>query len=305
MPKDQPVDFRAAEAERKTAACYIYIVEHGVDIFHLAAYNEDIVVTGLPVAKGTDPQTFTRAQVQHTAPEQRSEIGSNQIEMTVGINDSQWAGQLRQMVLYTTPSTIKVTIIRVNKLTLPGPVVYGTDTYTIFKGVVTGLTFTVSTINLSIVSLIMQSDGRFPRYFRQKSCQHMLGGVMCGVDLDDPAFRLETTLDAVALRGRSVDISDLTLDGVAITAETFQAGKLIEVVTGKIITILATEILPAAAGVRLYLGWWSTTIDVGIDVKVIRGCNRTLRMCDEVFENRDRFGGMPWIPTTSPSIHGV
>jgi hypothetical protein len=305
MPKDQPVDFRAAEAERKTAACYIYIIEHGADLFHLAAYNEDVIVEGLPVAKGTDPQTFTRAQIRHTAPEQRSEIGSNQIDMAIGINDSGWAAQLREVVLYTTPSTVKVTIVRVNKLSLPGPITWGTDTYTIFKGVVTYLSFSASAINLSLVSLIMQSDGRFPRYFRQKSCQHMLGGVACGVDLDDAAFRLETTLDAVALRGRSVDISDLTLDGEAITAETFQAGKLIEVVTGNIITILATEVLPASAGVRLYLGWWSTTIDVGIDVKVVRGCNRTLKMCDEVFDNKDRYGGMPWIPVTSPSVHGV
>ncbi len=307
MPKEQPVEFRNAEAQTKTRACYIYIVTHGAELMHLAGYNSDVIVNGLPVGKGSDPQTFTRAQIAHSAPEQKSEIGANTIDLSVGINDSTWATQLREMVLYTTPQKITVTIMRVNSALLPGPVIYGTDTYTVFKGVVINLSFAQGMVTLKMVSLLMQSDGKVPRYFYQKTCQHMLGGNLCGVDLDDAAFNIETTLTAVTLRGRTVEFSATLLDGDPITAETFQGGKLIELDGADVlstIAITATEVVGGGI-IRLYLAWWSRTLAIGTTVKVVRGCNRTVGMCDTVFDNKARFGGFPSIPDVSPSIHGV
>lgn len=306
MPKSQPDDFRAAEAGRKTQACYVYIVEHGEDIFHLAAYDEDVVVAGLPAEKGSDPETFRRAQLAHDPVEQRSEVGANRMELTVGINGTGFSARLREMVLYTVPSTIKVTIARVNSASLPGPVAWADDVYVVFKGVATHLAFASGSITVGLVSLLMQSDGKVPRYFYQKTCQHMLGGPLCQVDLDDAAFHLVTAADAAELRGRTVDIPDTELDGSPITAETFQGGKLVESAgLEATITILASSLLPAAAGTRLYLAWWSRTLEAGSAVKVVRGCNRTLRQCDEVFGNKQHFGGFPWIPEISPAVHGV
>lgn len=304
MPKSHPTEFRAAEAERKTRGTYIYIIEHGSELFHLANFNEDIVVTGLPVAKGTDPQTFTKAQINHSAAEQRSEINANNVDLAIGINDSEWSAVLREMAIYTTPSTIRVSIIRVNSASLPGPIVYGTDTYTVFKGVATLLGMQAGSISLSLVSLIMQTDGKIPRYFRQKTCQHMLGGALCQVDLDDTAFHIVTTIDDLSLRGRSVDVLETTLDGNAITAETFQGGKLIETdFDDNTISILATELI--SGGVRLYLAWWSRTLAAAENIKIVRGCNRTLTQCETVFDNVANFGGQPWIPDISPSVHGL
>lgn len=309
MPLEHPAPFRNAEAETQTRACYLYLIEHGEEQFHLAGHDVNVTVTGLPMSKGANPQVFTAAQIKHSAPEQRTELDANNVEMMLGVNASSLSSRLRALALYTTPANTTVTIIRVNSGSLPGPVEWDEDTRATFKGQATKFRFAQNSISASLLSLVLQENGRLPRYYYQKPCQHVLYGSACGVDPDDNAFRLLTALDAVAMRGKSVDVPDTSLDGQAITAETFQFGRLDELdasnqVVARI-SILASEVLPAAAGTRLYLSWWSQTLVASTNVIVRRGCNRTLKACNETFNNKTNFGGMPWIPETSPAIHGL
>lgn len=307
MPKDQASEFRFAEAQQIGRRAYIYVIEHGDELYHLTGHDVDIVVTDLPVSKGSDPQTFTAANIGHSTIEQKAEIGANEMSLSVGVNQGAFTAQLRELVLFTTPKKITVTIIRVNSTSLPGTIVYGADTYTVFKGVGTALVFEASVIQLSLVSLIMQTDGLIPLWTYQKTCQLPFGGTRCGLNLDQNAFRLVTTLAAVNFRGRYVDIANITLNGDAITAAMFQGGKMNEIESGNAIStisIMACEVLPAAAGTRLYLAWWSRTIEVGQDVKVFRSCNRTFAQC-VAFGNTDNFRNYPYIPDVSPAIHGV
>jgi len=303
-----------AEAHPTTKPAHIYIVEHDGEIFHLCNYDEDIVVTGLPAEKGSDPQTFTRAQVAHESIDQSSDIGANQMSVTFGLNQSELTTRLQQMVMFTAPSKVTFTIVRVNSINLPN-ISWGDDTYVVFKGIVTNLTFGGGQLGVNLVSIIMKGDGKVPRYYWQKTCQHDLYGTLCGADPTAAANRLQTTVSALDARARTIDIPDLVLDATPIEAFMLQGGMVIErygSYVGTIlsrISIVATEVLPASAGVRLHVAWWSGTLAAGSLIEVRRGCRRILVDCQSfhpLLANSELpFGGMPFIPDTSPSVHGI
>jgi hypothetical protein len=319
MPKSHPETLRQAEESRTTRPAHIYLIEHLGETFHLAGHDEPIMVTGLPLAKGADPQTFTPAQIQHTSNQQTSDIGSNTMQLAIGINESPFSDQLRQMLLFNAPRQVTVTIVRVNSQSMPGPIGWGDDTFVTFKGVMTHLTFENAQMQLALVSIILNADGKCPRYFWQKTCQHALYGPSCNADPDAVENHIVTTAAVVDGRARSVDIADLTIDAEPIEPWTFQGGTLIVMSDGSDpvelarISIAATEILPASAGVRLFMSWWSPELADGVDLVLLRGCQRTMAACStfprvgesDPSERLEHFGGQPWIPDINLTVQGI
>jgi hypothetical protein len=311
--KTHPSTYRTAEGQEKIRPTYVYIVTHGSNLYHFTNSDTTISLTDLPASKGTDPQTITSAQVSHSAVKQDSEINAPQIQMNVGVNSSAFASALKSYILQSVPDPITVVIARINPEAISkdggATVDWTADAYVIFKGVVTNIAFNQYVMQLNLISLIMQNEGSIPRYYWQKTCQHMLYGTQCGVTADQAAFRITTTAAAVDSRWRSVDITETTLDGSLIDEKTFQSGLLYELDgSSNIIARIRidwTLVLPASAGVRFYLGWWSNTLAAATNIKVFRGCDRTAKQCGEVFANKANFGGMAYIPNINPTINGI
>ena len=46
-------------------------------------------------------------------------------------------------------------------------------------------------------------------------------------------------------------------------------------------------------------------LETGDTVTVYPGCDKKMATCRDKFSNQARFGGFPWIPSTSPFILGV
>jgi uncharacterized phage protein (TIGR02218 family) len=309
MPKTHPANFRAAERLEQTTPVYLYIFEFGAtpDLFHLCNASEDVTLTGLPASKGGDPQTFTSSQVKHTAVNQETEINAASIDVAVALNTAAFTDELRAFLLTAVPASLKVTVVRVNSSTLPA-ITWADDCFVVFKGVATVIGFEVAQIQITFQALILQMEGQIPRFYYQKTCQHPLGGTLCGVALDAVAFRIATTISAVSEVQKTIDITETTLDGNAIDEFTFQGGKL-QVLDGGLnvidtVAIVATGILGGGSGTRLYLLSWSSTLAAATDVKVFRGCQRTTADCATTFSNLANFGGFPYIPDFSPAVHG-
>ncbi len=315
MPKDHPDAFRAREANPTTKPVFLYVIDYRDELIHLTNYDTPVTVTGLPVAKGTDPQVFTPAQISHTSADQSSDIGSNQIQVMTAINGSALSQQLRQHVLSNPPDRITFTVIRANSNVLPDDIVWGEDTFVVFKGVATTLVMASAQISVQLVSMLLRGDGKVPRCAWQKTCQHALYGEFCGADRTAGANRIQTVVSAVSVRARTVTLPDILIGATPIEAYMFQGGTIWERQTSYIgtvlskITVTAVEVLPASAGIKLYLPWWSQTIGVGSLVELHRGCRRILTDCQSfhpLLENSELpFMGFPWVPDVTPAIHGV
>lgn len=309
MPKTHSDAYRAAERLEQTTPVYLYIFELGEtpELFHLCNASEDVTVSGMPAAKGSDPQTFTSSQVKHTAVNQETEINAASIDVAVALNTAAFTDELRAFLLTAVPASVKVTVVRVNSSSLPS-IAWADDVFVIFKGVATVIGFEVAQIQITFQALILQMEGQIPRFYYQKTCQHPLGGTLCGVTLDATAYRVATTASAVSEVQKTVDITETTLDGNPIDEFTFQGGKL-QVLDGSLnvidtVAIVATGILGGGTGTRLYLLSWSPTLAAATDIKVFRGCQRTTADCANTFNNLANFGGFPYIPDFSPAVHG-
>lgn len=315
MPRNVPTEMQTAEASPTTRPVHLYIVEYRGEIMHFCNYDVPVTVTGLPVSKGADPQTFNPGAIAHTALDQSNDTGSNRIEITVALNNSDFTNQLQRMILFTSPDKITITVVRVNSKVLPAAVVWSEDTFVVFKGRATHLTFGGGQINIGLVSILLAGDGKVPSKYWQKACQHDLYNSLCGADPESPANRLQTVVAERNSRLRTVDFANTAIDGDPILAHTFQYGRMTErdlTYDGTIlsrITIISTEILPSSAGVRLYLAWWSPTLKEGSLIEVLRGCRRIVADCQFFHPGTPTtelpFLGFPWIPDVSPAIHGI
>jgi hypothetical protein len=300
--KTQPINLRTGERRESSRPIYVYIIEHGTDLFHFTGLDEELSITGLPASHGTDPQTFVPAQISHGAVDQRSEINAPNITVQIGLQENALAEELKALILTAVPLKTTVIVARMNPDSIAA-LDWTADNYVIFKGRVTSLTFNRFAIQLQLVSLLMQNDGKVPRYFWQKSCQHMLYGDRCGVNSELANNKLSTTIASVSARARFVDIADTTINGNTITNKTFQGGKV--TIGTETISIVSSTLLGGGGGTRLFLAWWSTALVASASIAVYRGCLRTVSDCDTIFSNLANFGGFPYIPDVNPTVNGI
>jgi len=307
--KGVPGSLALAELAPRVRPVWMYLFNWGEGWVGLTSHDTSFSVTGVPPVLGGIDITFAPAQVGHGQVEQGVEGNGGRITVTVGINEGALAAQLRRAALFNPPKGIQVVVARGDGAKLPF-LDWTQDVYPIFRGVVESMTVEVAAVTLTCVSLLMQAEGRVPRYFYQKTCQHALYGPFCGADPTRAAVRLQTVLSAVDRVNRSVDIPDSTHNGSTMTGGWFQGGTLMlhtdssRTTTIATLTVWASSVV-SGGGHRLWLGWWIPELTVGRYVTVLRGCNRTLDDCVGIHNNGPNFGGFPFIPDTSPSIEGI
>ena len=298
--KDQTTNLRNAEIARKTQPGFLYYFtyEGGSDNF-FTSYDLDITIQNPPLGKWADPQIFTSAQISHSPFVEDSEVKSNPISVSLAATDV----ALRKYFLTAPSRQIDVEIYRLNSSTLPGPINYA-DLYMDFKGVCVSVGFKSYMIQASFLPPVLKEDRQVPAFFYQKTCNHKLYGKYCG--LTQGAWTNTSTITGVNRVNKTVDIADLTVGTAAktITKETFQGGMVVDSAGNKI-GIIAGEMLPSAAGVRLWLNYWPGTMFVGGTIAVSAGCLKIVRICDRFFGNAGNFGGTPCIPITNPVLNGI
>lgn len=310
--QSQPENFQSAERQQETRPAYLYIFTHtpfygAATSYHLTNFDQNLVVTNLPAAKGANPQTFIACQVGHSEVEQSSEQNAPTTDISVALNDSAESTELKKYFISPIPNRIDVTVVRVNSQALPGEVDWEEDCFTVFRGIKVNVTLSGQTLVLQALSLMLQEDGRVPRFYYQKQCQHDFGRAPCPVNLDTAPFRLNTTIAALLRVNRTVDIADTLINGETITNTTFIGGRFEVLSAGNVvnvITIGAVEILPAGAGTRLRLSWWDSSLAVAQAVRIKKGCLKIVDACIAHGGIAD-FGGTPYIPVNNPSIDGI
>lgn len=295
-----PADFTTEEGKAKTNPAYAYKFTHGATSYYFCNFDQDITITGF--GGGAD-QVFTKAQIEHRIPEQTMSISSYQATIALAATDV----ELRKYFFGSPTNKVFITIYRINTASLP-TAAWADDVYTEFVGVASGVGFNDYQISVSCISEALEQDGKVARFTYQKTCNHVLGGFGCGVNMETSANKLTTTISAVNRLSRSIDITNTTINGNAITATTFQGGKVV-LADGTKIGVISTTLL--APGVRLRLQWFPTTVAVSQAVIVYRGCRHTLEACADDFNNVNGqsgvggFSGFPTIPNRNPALDSV
>lgn len=302
--KEQPADFRASERSQTLRRTYLYHFKYDSTHYYYCAYDEDLTLNGGPVAKMSDPQVFTAAQIGHSNIEESMESAPRAVAVTLSATDA----ALREYFISVSPKVIEVEIWRVSSAALPGDLEYDEDVRMCFRGEVDSISFDDVSITVNCVTLLLQEARTIPQFHYQRMCNHQLYSEFCGVN--KALFNVSVSLSALNRPALYVQIPTTSINvgsparAVTVTEETFQGG-YIEDALGNKIGILVGEVLPAAAGTRLYLNYLPLTLANGATVTVYCGCLYIKRVCHEMFNNLPNFGGTPYVPKNNPAVDGI
>lgn len=302
--KSQPSNMRTAERSQETQPCYLYVLQVGSVYVQFTNYDQDVTVSGGSAPRfPNNPQTFTASQIAHTKPRESVELNPNTVNVTLPARTE----DLRDFFFVPSTKKIFIWIYRVNSGNLPGPVDF-TDLYLEFagRGAVSG--FSELSLMAGFKSLVIQQDGEIPGKVYQKTCGHHLYDVYCGVNRS--LYTLSTTITAINRIDKTITIAQTTVNvdspsrTLTIDAETFEGGIVTDADDNEI-GIIVCEVLPAAAGTKLWLNYWTPELAVSAAIDVALGCKHIPRACHTTFRNKDNYLGQPFIPTSNPAIHGL
>ncbi len=137
-----------------------------------------------------------------------------------------------------------------------------------------------------------QPKGR--RY--QKPCAALLGDGDCGVDLSDPAYRVETSLIAAEGGAR------LTVAALESYAQNWFVRGTVEILSGDAAGAIATIQYDGSSDGQRVLTLWEPirgSLAVGDTIRLTTGCDKRFATCQEKFANVSRFRGFPDLPSES------
>lgn len=160
-----------------------------------------------------------------------------------------------------------------------------------WKGRVAAATASGQTIRVECESVFtsLRRPGLRARY--QRTCRHSLYGRGCNLDI--ALFATATTASAISASGTVI-----TVAAASSQADGWWFGGILKYGN-------AMRMIVAHAGTSITIsrpidGLAADIADGGASVSIHPGCNRSMQICAEKFNNLDNYGGFPWIPTKNP-----
>lgn len=139
-----------------------------------------------------------------------------------------------------------------------------------------------------------------PNVMVERLCPHVLYSAPCGVDKTSVLFKLVTT--ALYVNGNVVryDQGNTSADGWA------RRGELKHVASGEVMTVRSHGYvgLPSSV-VEIEMQFPIPGLQIGDEIEVYAGCDKTIEQCVARFDNRLNFGGLPSLPENNPFIPGT
>ena len=167
------------------------------------------------------------------------------------------------------------------------------DVRVIYKGVIRSVAFTadMSISKLSVVPVSEAFDKQIPQRTFQAACNNVLFDADCKIS----AGSYKYTNVVTDVTGNTITVQSLSStkgDGWA-TAGYVAHGAL----DYRLILEQSNDILTLA------LPFYANVL--GLTLDVYAGCGRNIGMCDSKFNNKDNFGGCPYVPTKNIFLTGL
>lgn len=157
----------------------------------------------------------------------------------------------------------------------------------------------VASIECESVFTSLSRPGLRARY--QRSCRHALYGRGCNLEAED--FAVTGTVESIS--GAVVNVTEAAdeADGWYLGGMLQASDGTFRYITGhsgKQLTLSReldslTEAFDNSGYGKNYGNYYG-----GIEVSIYPGCDHTLSTCNTKFDNKDNYGGFPWIPSKNP-----
>ncbi len=202
--RDLPLSFEARDRASVHEPAYGYVIDVNGTKYHLTSFDRDVIVNNGPAEVGSDPQTFTAAQIWHAPGEQSLEFGDREITVNLGLAQGAAADDLRALVFTSAKTSVSIRIIRMQIDGDASGIDWDGNCYLEAHRRVVGYSFPKEfVLRMALGATSESSTGLIPVYRYVATCQAPLYGArMCGIDRDaedtgNKLYRIDTTLTAV------------------------------------------------------------------------------------------------------------
>ena len=161
-----------------------------------------------------------------------------------------------------------------------------------FQGLVGDAEFGRTVISVKINSTLTLLSTQYPRRLWQATCSHMFGDAMCQFDRQSMAVTVtgqSGSGQTAIVTGYSPNPSNLYNDGSIIGLSGANTG-------------LKRTVSALVDGIAYLTAPYVYPVQVGDYFSMLPGCDRSLNMCQNVFNNLGHYGGQPYIPPQEFSI---
>lgn len=299
---NQPEALTAGERQPDTVPAYGYVIEHREDNvrFYLTNWEKSISVEDMPARfSAPNPQAFLAAQIKHGSNLLAAEFNKRTVEVTVWTEDT----RLRRYFLTAAAVKIAVYVYRFNtgKLITGEALVFGRDAQLVNSGLVGIVGLSGNQITITLTPEPFLSNQGVPRFYCQRTCNHVLGSATgCQVDLDSMSHT--TTLLEVDRVNRRVTLA--ANPSPAVNEDYFRNGYFLHS-SGVRMPIRTTDLAGPGGLLRFNMGLWNPLMEIGDSITAYPGCRHTIADCRDKFDNLDNFGGFPYVPNKNITAHGL
>lgn len=221
-------------------------------------------------------ETYSPTMIRRSGIEQGHEINRTGIEITLPRDDA-----IGQQFVATSPAGIvSLTIYRKHLTDTADEVIV------LWKGRISGARLYGSELILKCepVATSLKRVGLRAHY--QRICRHPLYSAACGAS--PASFRVDGTVASVSGATVQVAAAATRPDGH------FVAGMMADPLTGE------ARMIVAHSGGNLTLIAPFPSLSVGMNVSLYAGCDHSMDVCLNRFNNLANYGGFPYIPKKNP-----
>lgn len=256
----------------------IYTIAIGAEAFHYTTTEEPVTVG----SNSFTPEALTRGRIG-----QGTEVQDSMLEIQLPASN-EFVRRYRDIV---PGARAMVTLQRVQRLDFPTP-----EVVTLFQGFVHSVAFNDGgkTAKVAVVPATVVLTRTIPRFTFRAACNNFLYDARCGIDPDDPTFKLTAGL-VTAVVG-----STITVAGANAFADGWFDAGFVEALGG---TDARAVISHVGNDLELILPFPFDL--VGQFVVVRAGCAHSIAVCKSKFDNVLRFGGFAFIPSRNPFENGI
>lgn len=254
----------------------------GTDSFYYTSSSTEFTYEG---------NTYEPIAISRTAPTVNDKEASGNITVRFPFNNTFAARYLGGVP----PSPDRIDIYRVHLSDATSEVL------PFWAGFVSGVKFKGTEATVSLSGLASRMSAQIPSKTFSWMCNHVLYGEGCQVA--ESSFTFDFSVTAISSDGVTLTVTDSGQASTEITADTsfFNGGTVRTGVEGsQRMALSVSEVAGSANTYTVVLMVPVSGLEVGQGITLSAGCDHSVQVCRSRFNNVERYGGFPFIPTLNP-----
>jgi len=294
MSRNYPAVYEATEKQAEFQIAFVYVMVAEGETTYWTSAEVPVSLTNSPWG---NPKEFTPIPIRHSGFTETVELAPFEVEVNIAVDHSKLDNVVTRLAL--DKATIEIHRCQLDD---NGEADFLTDTFQYFAGEVTNIRIGANIVSFTCSNFLFRPNQRLPRYYFQKTCNHIFGSPFCTIDLN--TIKANATLTAFNRHARYVQFSTASVPatGGSGTSAYFQGGR-IEHNSGVKLGIRTSTL--SGGTFTVYLYYWDKQLESLGQAFIFPGCRKTVDVCTTFFSNLDNFGGFPYVPSNNLAADGA